>query len=126
MAFLTAAIAVGEINDLPDSTQDAIDDSDRLHNQSSVIPDTPDLVTQSRAVAGFLIALALVVIFYAGMVIVVRLVNLFLVNKYILFFLVTVRKCRNLPINPLPTNDAPMRHDLCELSISIWEFIWGV
>ncbi len=23
-------------------------------------------------------------------------------------------------VNPLPTNDAPMRHDLCELSISIW------
>ncbi len=29
-------------------------------------------------------------------------------------------------INPLPTNDALMRHDLCELSISLWEFIWGV
>ncbi len=29
-------------------------------------------------------------------------------------------------INPLPTNDAPMRHDLSELSISLWEFIWGV
>ncbi len=28
-------------------------------------------------------------------------------------------------LNPLPTNDAPMRHDLCELSISLWEFIWG-
>ncbi len=27
--------------------------------------------------------------------------------------------------NPLPTNDAPMRHDLSELSISLWEFIWG-
>ncbi len=26
-------------------------------------------------------------------------------------------------VNPLPTNDAPMRHDLCELSISLWEFI---
>ncbi len=22
-------------------------------------------------------------------------------------------------INPLPTNDAPMRHDLCELSINL-------
>ncbi len=29
-------------------------------------------------------------------------------------------------VNPLPTNDAPMRHDLSELSISLWEFIWGV
>ncbi len=29
-------------------------------------------------------------------------------------------------VNPLPTNDAPMRHDLCELSISLWEFIWGI
>ncbi len=28
-------------------------------------------------------------------------------------------------LNPLPTNDALMRHDLCELSISLWEFIWG-
>ncbi len=28
-------------------------------------------------------------------------------------------------INALPTNDAPMRHDLSELSISLWEFIWG-
>ncbi len=28
-------------------------------------------------------------------------------------------------INPLPTNDASMRHDLSELSISLWEFIWG-
>ncbi len=27
--------------------------------------------------------------------------------------------------NPLPTNDAPMRHDLSELSISLLEFIWG-
>ncbi len=26
-------------------------------------------------------------------------------------------------INPLPTNDAPMRHDLSELSISLWELI---
>ncbi len=26
-------------------------------------------------------------------------------------------------VNPLPTNDAPIRHDLCELSISLWEFI---
>ncbi len=25
----------------------------------------------------------------------------------------------------VPTNDAPMRHDLCELSIWLWEFIWG-
>ncbi len=33
---------------------------------------------------------------------------------------------RYLQINPLPTNDTPMRHDLCELSISLWEFIWGV
>ncbi len=29
-------------------------------------------------------------------------------------------------LNPLPTNDAPMRHDFGELSISLWEFIWGV
>ncbi len=29
-------------------------------------------------------------------------------------------------INPLPTNDATMRHDLSELSISLWGFIWGV
>ncbi len=28
-------------------------------------------------------------------------------------------------VNPLPTLDAPMRHDLSELSISLWEFIWG-
>ncbi len=28
-------------------------------------------------------------------------------------------------INPLPTNDAPICHDLCELSISLWEFVWG-
>ncbi len=28
--------------------------------------------------------------------------------------------------NPLPTNDAPMRHDISELSISLWEFIWGI
>ncbi len=31
----------------------------------------------------------------------------------------------DLTLNPLPTNDAPMRHDLSELSISLWEFIWG-
>ncbi len=28
-------------------------------------------------------------------------------------------------INSLPTNDGKCRHDLCELSISLWEFIWG-
>ncbi len=27
-------------------------------------------------------------------------------------------------INSLPTNDGKCRHDLCELSISLWEFIW--
>ncbi len=96
-AFLTAAIAVGEIEDLSDGTQDFIDDSDRVHDQISSIPDTPDLVTHSRVVAGFLIALALVVMFYAGMVIVVRLVNPILINQYIVFFLVTVRKCHNVP-----------------------------
>ncbi len=97
MAFLTAAIAVGEIEDLSDSTQDVIDDSDRLHDQYSFIPDTPDLIIQSLVVAGFLIALAVVVMFYAGMAIVVRLVNPILINQYIVFFLVTVRKCRNVP-----------------------------
>ena len=29
-------------------------------------------------------------------------------------------------LNPLTTNDAYMRHDPCELSISLWEFIWSV
>jgi len=29
-------------------------------------------------------------------------------------------------INPLTTNDAYMRHDPCELSISLWEFIWSI
>ncbi len=29
-------------------------------------------------------------------------------------------------VNSLPTNDGKCRHDLCELSISLWEFIWGV
>ncbi len=28
-----------------------------------------------------------------------------------------------IPLNPLPTNDAPMRHGL---SISLWEFIWVI
>ncbi len=27
--------------------------------------------------------------------------------------------------NSLPTNDGNCRHDLYELSISLWEFIWG-
>jgi len=27
--------------------------------------------------------------------------------------------------NPLTTNDAYMHHDPCELSISLWEFIWS-
>ncbi len=27
--------------------------------------------------------------------------------------------------NSLPTNDGKCRHGLCELSISLWEFIWG-
>ncbi len=30
---------------------------------------------------------------------------------------------RKAGVNPLPTNDALMRHDLCKLSISLWEFI---
>ncbi len=42
----------------------------------------------------------------------------------------SVRKYYNRKVRyfyiPLPTNDAPMRHDLSELSISLWEFIWGV
>ncbi len=31
----------------------------------------------------------------------------------------------NKTVNSLPTNDGKCRHDLCELSISLWEFIWG-
>ncbi len=31
----------------------------------------------------------------------------------------------SIDINSLPTNDGKCRHDLCELSISLWEFIWG-
>ncbi len=27
--------------------------------------------------------------------------------------------------NSLPTNDGKCSHDLCELFISLWEFIWG-
>ncbi len=27
--------------------------------------------------------------------------------------------------NSLPTNDGKCRHDLCELSISLWDFVWG-
>ncbi len=55
-----------------------------------------------------------------------------------IFFLCKVALCRatrvvcnvevtvtvgGVPINPLPTNDAPMRYDLCELSISLWGFM---
>ncbi len=29
------------------------------------------------------------------------------------------------PFNSLLPNNAIWRHDLCELSISLWEFIWG-
>ena len=29
-------------------------------------------------------------------------------------------------LNPLTTNDAYMRHDHCELSITLWEFIWSI
>ncbi len=29
-------------------------------------------------------------------------------------------------VNSLLPNDAIWRHDLCELSISLWEFIWGI
>ncbi len=28
--------------------------------------------------------------------------------------------------NSLPTYDGKCRHDLCELPISLWEFIWGI
>ncbi len=38
----------------------------------------------------------------------------------------TLQSRLSLPLNPLTTNDAPMRHDLSELSISLWEFIWGI
>ena len=31
-----------------------------------------------------------------------------------------------LLFNSLTTNDAYMRHDPCELSISLWEFIWSI
>ncbi len=42
-----------------------------------------------------------------------------------LYHLIKQLKEAEMGFNPLPTNDAPMRHDLCELSISLWEFIWG-
>ena len=32
----------------------------------------------------------------------------------------------NWGINLLATNDAYMCHDPCELSISLWEFIWSI
>ena len=29
-------------------------------------------------------------------------------------------------VNPFTTNDASMHHDPCELSISLWEFVWSI
>jgi len=29
-------------------------------------------------------------------------------------------------LNSLTTNDAYMRHDPCELSISLWKFVWSI
>ena len=34
--------------------------------------------------------------------------------------------CTMQCINPLTTDNAYMRHDPCELSISLWEFIWSI
>ncbi len=49
--------------------------------------------------------------------------NLLETGWYVLL-VVLVPKCAC--VNSLTTNDAPMRHDLSELSIRLWEFIWGV
>jgi len=35
-------------------------------------------------------------------------------------------KLHSQPCYPLTTKDAYMRHDPCELSISLWEFIWSI
>ena len=41
-----------------------------------------------------------------------------IINKYI--------TKKETGINPLTTDDAYMHHDPCELSISLWEFIWSI
>ncbi len=56
------------------------------------------------------------------------LIEMFSITVWALQFINT-SKCglwRPSPFNPLPINNAAMRHDLCELSISLWEFIWWV
>jgi len=52
-----------------------------------------------------------------------------IIKKYELYYnskvyVVFVQEC--LHTNSLTTNDASMRHDPCELSISLWEFIWSI
>ena len=79
------------MDDLSSASQDFIDDSDEHHDDiSSEIPDTPNLVKRSRADAGFLIFMLFVVVGYEGIVVALRFLNIDIVNKNIVPFLIVV------------------------------------
>ncbi len=83
-------MAVGQINELNGDFKDTIDDSSEHHRSDSRVPDTPELVTLSRADGGFLIFMAFVVVFYEVFVIVLRFLNVSVVNQNIVTLLVVV------------------------------------
>ena len=93
--MICAAAALGNVNDLSNFNEDYIDESDDA--VGSRVPDTPDLVTNTRSSASWLLFLFFATVGYEGLWIMVRFLNIGLVNMQIIIFLIVVRSLPHLP-----------------------------
>ena len=88
-AFIAVCIALGTINNIDEDYQDFInEDEDRTGD----VPETPDLVDNSRGACGWIIFLGIAAFFYEPLVILLRSLNVGLINSKINVFLAIVRQ----------------------------------
>ncbi len=98
LAFITACVALGTINNMDEDIRDDYineDEDDRpplLFNVNVEPPNTPGIVGGSRGACGWIIFLCLAAFFYQPLVLLLRFLNFGLVNLKISIFLAVVRQ----------------------------------
>ena len=89
LALITVCVAVGTINNIDKSYRSIINSHE---DRPDDVPETPDLVDNSRGVSGWIIFMRVAIFFYQPLVILLRLLNIGLINFRINIFLVIVRQ----------------------------------
>lgn len=90
-----ASVAVGTINNIDNDFRNEIinkDEDDRNEIINEVFPSTPHLVDHSRAACGWIIGVCAAVTLYQVLVILLRFLNIGLINRWITIFLDGVRQ----------------------------------